>query len=99
MYRGHPVSNKICSKRMEEHAKDLHMQRLKEIKSTESRTYKLQVGREKLLDECNRMRNNNHKKIAIKALVNGEIQRENNSLYQKMSQIMRHSHASTALNC
>lgn len=98
MYRSQPMASKICSKRWNDHNHDLHLQRLKEIKGTPSQTQKFQSSHEKLMDECNRLRNSDRKKLIMKQEAATEVERENRSLLEKMSRIMRTTYRSTIYN-
>lgn len=95
MHRSQPIANKICFKKWDDYNHELHKQRLDEIRMKQSKTNKLQTKNEKLMDECNKLRNNNRKKMVIKEVANTEINRENHALLEKMSKIMRSTYRST----
>ena len=58
----------LCARKWDDEHFRWHLQRLEGIKHSASDIYKIQNTNRKLLDECNRLRNHNPKKLAMQKL-------------------------------
>ncbi|KAF4690558.1 hypothetical protein FOZ63_032414 [Perkinsus olseni] len=81
MYRSLPVCNKICARKVDERNKEIHKQKLKEMRSTVD-------TREPQVCHLEHMRINAKREQLLEERY-CEIDRENRILLQKMSDIMR----------